>query len=218
MHNTHYTLPRMLCGVVKYHADLLVMQSQISKQDSQIKSLQAERSSLAAQMEDMQGNLQIATSLADQQVSLILSLLCHVSAPTYFPAYLAQIVVMSLLLRLAAQTSFLDALRLMPAVCVQGAQAQEVQVDEQAHAEQMHQLQAAHEEELVRVQQAAQLAQADMQAAHAAESSSIKEAHAADLNRLRALQDALPERLMQLQAAEPRQSSDMSPRQIGACR
>ncbi|KAL3160853.1 hypothetical protein ABBQ38_009254 [Trebouxia sp. C0009 RCD-2024] len=140
------------------------LQSQISKQDSQIKSLLAERSSLAAQMEAMQGDLQTATSLADQQ----------------------------------------------------GAQAQEVQVDAQAHAEQMHQLQAAHEEELSRVQQAAQLAQADMQAVHAAECSSIKEAHAADLNRLRALQDALPERLMQLQAAEPRQSSDLSPRQLDA--
>lgn len=90
MHNTKYCFLRLLCGVVKHHAALPVMQSQISKQDSQIKSLLAERSSLAAQMEAMQGDLQTATSLADQQVSLMLSLLCHSTAPTCLPTCLAK--------------------------------------------------------------------------------------------------------------------------------
>ena len=52
-----------------YIRHLPVVQSQISKQDGQIKNLQAERTSLAAQLEDMRANLQSATSLADQQVS-----------------------------------------------------------------------------------------------------------------------------------------------------
>ena len=46
-----------------------MVQSQISKQDGRIQSLQAERASLAAQLEDMRANLHAATSLADQQVS-----------------------------------------------------------------------------------------------------------------------------------------------------
>ena len=63
------------CTVVLLHdiEPLPVVQSQISKQDSQIKSLQAERASLAAQVEDMRANLHTATSLADQQVSIKIS-------------------------------------------------------------------------------------------------------------------------------------------------
>ena len=45
-----------------------MVQTQISKQDSQLRSLHAERNALAAQLEDMQANLQTATSLAEQQV------------------------------------------------------------------------------------------------------------------------------------------------------
>ena len=44
------------------------MQAQISKQESQLRSLHAERNALAAQLEDMRANLQTATSLAEQQV------------------------------------------------------------------------------------------------------------------------------------------------------
>lgn len=47
-----------------------MVQSQISKQDGQIKSLQAERTSLSAQLEDVRANLHAATSLADQQVGI----------------------------------------------------------------------------------------------------------------------------------------------------
>lgn len=88
-----------------HHPALPVMQSHTSKQDSQIKSLQAERASLAAQLEDMQANLQIATSLVDQQVSMKIkmSLVCHGTAPTP-PACLAKIIEVSLVLSVAAHT------------------------------------------------------------------------------------------------------------------
>lgn len=55
------------------------VQSHISKQDGQIKGLQAERTSLSAQLDDVQANLHAASSLADQQVSINITALpiCH---------------------------------------------------------------------------------------------------------------------------------------------
>ena len=53
-----------------------LVQGQISKQDSQIKSLQAERDGLAAQLEDTRVNLNTVATLAERHMPLQEQCLC----------------------------------------------------------------------------------------------------------------------------------------------